>query len=112
MDNELIDVKQMESEKPPIIRPHFMVLPKKDSIDGMVLKEVKTETIPVQAAQAMNEPQISLLEDREENIILKEKKEEIEQLEMVPNGFSGMYFLIGALMLAMIGISILGILLS
>lgn len=80
--------------------------------EEFILNEVKAEKIPSTAIKEINQAEIEMEEEKEEQMGKKEETEEIEQLELAPNGFSGMYILITILMITMIGISILGIILS
>ena len=93
----------------------FVVKPKPKPVEDASIAEVKPEAIPTMAAEEMNQATMELPEEIEE--LAKptptvDELEEMEEIEIIPNGYSGMYILITILMVAMISISVLGIVLS
>ena len=115
MENEMnASLENEELEIPEnFVEPHFVVK-SKSPIEEVTLNEVKPEVIPVAAADEMNQSMFPLPEELETE---KEKMnpmttEDEEEIEIIPNGYSGMYILVSILMLAMVGLSILGFVLS
>lgn len=107
-------IEQEELEIPEnFVEPKFIVKPKSTD-QAIVLEEVKPEPIPTSAATEMNQSMFPLPEELETE--LEEMKpmaiEEEEEIEIIPNGYSGMYILVTVIMLAMVGLSILGFVLS
>ena len=93
----------------------FVVKPKPKPVEDATITEVKPETIPTMAAEEMNQSTIELPEELEElaqPTPTVDEVEDMEEIEIIPNGYSGIYILITILMVAMIGISVLGFILS
>lgn len=89
-------------------------------IKKVSLEEAKTEEIPHQAIVEMNQPEIIFQEEEVHSLesnnfnptLDSSKNEENSSMFINSNGFSGMYLLVAISMVMMIGVSILGILLS
>ena len=115
MENEMNMEPKNEELKIPenFVEPHFVVKPK-SPIEEITLNEVKPEVIPNTAADEMNQSMFPLPEELETELEKMNPMgaEEEEEIEIIPNGYSGMYILVSILMLAMIGLSILGFVLS
>lgn len=113
MENEM-KIEQEELETPEnFVEPQFFVRPKSTD-QAIVLEEVKPEPIPITAATEMNQSMFPLPEELETDLeeIKPTVTEEEEEIEIIPNGYSGMYILVTVIMLAMVGLSILGFVLS
>lgn len=116
MENEIkMELENEELEIPEgFVEPGFVVKPKSPVEENVILEEIKPEVIPTTAASEINQSMFPLPEELEAE--LEEMKpmaeEEEEEIEIIPNGYSGMYILVTVLMLAMVGLSILGFVLS
>ena len=101
----------MENE----MKDEFFVVKPKPPREDATIEEVKPESIPVKAIEELNQPSFELPEEIEElpqPTKTVDELEDMEEIEIIPNGYSGMYILVTILMVAMIGISVLGFILS
>jgi len=116
MENEIKTELQNEELEIPenFVEPHFIVKPKESVEETVTLAEVKAEAIPTTAAKEMNESMFSLPEELEADLddTKSTMEDDLEEIEVIPNGYSGMYILVTLVMLTMVGLSILGFILS
>lgn len=101
MEQEELMDEEVEVDDFPSV---FTRLPKRK--ENIELNETKVEKIPDSAVQEINQSTMELPE-------IKEEKEIVSEIEKTSeSGFSGMYILMSLLMIGVIGISIVGIILS
>jgi len=109
MENEIRMELEQEGLQIPenFVEPEFSVKPKTSGEEKIILEEVKPEVIPETAVGEINQSMFPLPEELETE--LEEMKpmatEEEEEIEIIPN-------LVTILMVAMVGLSILGFVLS